>query len=231
LVTVGYSQLHDLTSPELARLPDAEREREFGSDKRRQEFLCGRSLLRRMLQDKTGVPAANHELKISEDGKPECVGGPAISITHAGDQVACGIADSGAVGVDLEAVALRRDPKKLANKLFSSDESDWLAAQPVDHFFMLWVLKEAYVKAIGRSIFGGINRLRCRVLPPDIEVIGMDDRMHNLCLFSAGEVYLALASTEESLSDVAISKWDFGTDQFVANDEFSLLATSGELAE
>ena len=138
---------------------------------------------------------------------------------------------SAVVGVDLEAVALRRDPKKLANKFFSSEESDWLAAQPVDHFFMLWVLKEAYVKAIGRSIFGGINRLRCRVLPPDIEVIGMDDRMHNLCLFSAGEVYLALASTEESLSDVAISKWDFGTDQFLANDEFSLLATSGELAE
>ena len=228
-MTVGYSQLHDLTSPELARLPGAERSREFGSDKRRQEFMCGRSLLRRMLQDKTGIPAANHELTISKDGKPECVGGPAISITHAGDRVACGIADDGALGIDLEVVALRRDPKKLADKFFSTEESSWLESKPADHFFMLWVLKEAYVKAIGRSIFGGINRLRCRVSPPDIEVLGKDDDMRNLCLFAAGEVYLALASTSESLSDVAISRWDFGSDQFVANDEFSLFATSGEL--
>ena len=158
-MTVGYTQLHDLTSPELARLPSEERDREFASSKRRQEFLCGRSLLRRMLQDKTGEPAASHQLTISKDGKPECVDAdrrsalPTLVI-----RVACSIADSGAIGIDLEVVAERRDPMKLANKFFSAEESGWLSTQPVDRFFMLWVLKEAYVKAIGRSIFGGINR-------------------------------------------------------------------------
>jgi phosphopantetheine--protein transferase-like protein len=230
LVTVGYTQLHELTSLELARLPAAERDREFASGKRRQEFMCGRSLLRRMLQDKTGIPAAQHELTISKDGKPECVDGPAISITHAGDRIACSVADSGSVGIDLEVVARRRDPRKLANKFFSNEESSWLETQPADRFFMLWVLKEAYVKAIGRSIFGGINRLRCRVLPPDIEVLGMNDHMHNLCLFVAGEIYLAIATTADSLSDVTISRWDIDADQFVTNDDFSPLATSGELA-
>lgn len=229
LVTVGYTQLHELTSPELARLPSEERDREFASSKRRQEFLCGRSLLRRMLQDRTGAPAASHQLEISKDGKPECVDGPAISITHAGDRVACSIVDSGAIGIDLEVVAVRRDPMKLANKFFSAEESGWLSTQPVDRFFMLWVLKEAYVKAIGRSIFGGINRLRCRVLPPDIDVLGVDDRMRNLSLFAAEETFLAVATTRDSLSDVAISRWEFGADQFVTNDEFSLLAKSGEL--
>jgi len=229
LVTVGYTQLHDLTSPELARLPSEERNREFASNKRRQEFLCGRSLLRRMLQDRTGAPAASHQLVISKDGKPECADGPAISITHAGDHVACSIADRGAIGIDLEVVAARRDPMKLANKFFSKEESGWLSTQPVNRFFMLWVLKEAYVKAIGRSIFGGINRLRCRVLPPDIDVLGINDHMRDLCLFAAGEVFLALATTKDSLAEVAISRWDFSADKFVTNDEFSLLATSGEL--
>lgn len=183
-----------------------------------------------MLQDKTGIPATDHELTIGKDGKPECVGGPAVSITHAGDRVACGISDGGAIGIDLEVVALRRDPKKLAKKFFSAEESAWLETQPASHFFMLWVLKEAYIKAIGRSIFGSINRLRCHVSPPEIEVLGMDDPMRSLCLFNAGEEYLALASTSDSLSDVAVSRWDFGADQFAINDEFSLLATSGELA-
>jgi phosphopantetheine--protein transferase-like protein len=229
LVTVGYTELHDLTSSELALLPNEESDREFASDKRRREFLCARSLLRRMLQDRTGTPGANHLLTISKDGKPECVNGPAISITHAGDHVACCIADDGTIGIDLEVVAERRDPKKLANKFFSREESGWLSSQPVDRFFMLWVLKEAYVKAIGRSIFGGINRLRCRVLPPDIDVLSVSDHMRNLCLFGADEVFLALATTKDSLADVAISRWDFGADKFVMNNKFNLLAASGEL--
>jgi len=182
-----------------------------------------------MLQDRTGAPAASHKLLISKDGKPECMDGPAISITHAGDRVACSIADSGAIGIDLEVVAERRNPKKLANKFFSKEESGWLSTQPVDRFFMLWVLKEAYVKAIGCSIFGGINRLRCRVSPPEIDVLGVNDQMRDLCLFAAGEVFLALATTKDSLAEVAIRRWDFSADQFVVDDEFSLLATSGEL--
>ncbi len=224
---VGYTQLHELTSPELARLPSEERDREFASDKRRQEFLCGRSLLRRMLEERTGALAASHQISLGEAGKPECVDGPAISITHAGDRVACCVADNGEVGVDLEVVAKRRDPMKLANKFFSKEESDWLRTQPVDRFFMLWVLKEAYVKAIGRSIFGAINRLRCRVLPPDIDVLGASDHIRDLYLFAAGETFLAVATTRDSLSDVAVSRWEYGADQFVTNDEFSLLAKNG----
>ena len=229
-MTVGYTQLHDLTSPELARLPSEERDRNFASSRRRREFLCGRSLLRRMLQEKTGVSAASHELVISKDGKPECVDGPPVSITHAGDHVACCIADVGAIGVDLEVVAERRDPMRLAKKFFSVEEFSWLGAQSIDRFFMLWVLKEAYVKAIGRSIFGGINRLRCRVSPPVIDVLGVSDQMRNISLFTAEDVFLGLAATEDSLADVAISRWDSESDQFVSNDEFSLLAESGELA-
>ena len=228
---VGHTILHDPTPSELALVPSNECDREFGSSKRRQQFLCGRSLVRGMLEDWTGKPAASHELTLTDDGKPVCVDGPAVSITHAGDRVACSIAAPGDVGIDLEMTDERRDLSKIAKKFFSVEESDWLDGQPQDRFFMLWTLKEAYVKAIGRSIFGSINRLRCKVTPPDIEVIGVCDRMRELCLYMTGGGFLAIATTEDSLSDVTIRCWDAKAGQLIENNDFCLLATSGDLAD
>jgi len=228
LVTVGYTSLHEPTPSELVLVSSDERNREFGSDKRRQQYLCGRSLLRLMLQAWTGVPAASHELTLTEGGKPVCIGGPAISITHAGDRVACAIAGSGAIGVDLEVNDNRRKLAKVAKKFFSAEESVWLDTQPKDRFFMLWVLKEAYVKAKGRSIFGGINRLRCTVSPPDIDVMGASDRMRNLCLYETGDGFFALATTEASLADISIQEWDAGSHEFLASKDFRHLASYKE---
>jgi len=230
-VTVGYTNLHDPTPSELAMIPSDELEREFGSARRRQQFLCGRSLLRRMLQERSGAPGAGHQLTTTKDGKPICIDGPAISITHSGDQIACSIAESGEVGVDLEVINERRDPVKLAKKFFSTEESDWLGTQPTDRFFMLWVLKEAYVKAIGRSIFGGINRLRCKVVPPDIDVIGVSDKMRELCLYETAGGFLALATTAASLAEVTINSWDYVAGDWTENKDFRLLAMSKDLAD
>jgi hypothetical protein len=87
------------------------------------------------------------------------------------------------------------------------------------------------VKAIGRSIFGSINRLRCKVTPPDIEVISVCDRMRELCLYVTGGGFLALATTEDLLSDVTIRCWDAKAGQLIENNEFRLLATCGDLGE
>jgi len=231
LVTVGYTTLHDPLPSELALIPGHERNREFGSSIRRRQYLCARALLRRMLQDWTGTPAASHELTLTEDGKPVCIGGPAVSITHAGDRVACSIAEPGDIGIDLEFIDERRDRIKVANRFFSAEESIWLSTQPSDRFFMVWVLKEAYVKAIGRGIFGSVNRMRCKVVPPDIDVMTMKDRMRNFCLYSTGDGFLALAATEDSLADVSIKLWDPYSDQFAESNEFRLLAMSTGLAK
>jgi 4'-phosphopantetheinyl transferase len=212
-------------------VPAEECDREFGSDRRRQQFLCARSLLRLMLQNWTGRPAASHQLITTKDGKPVCVDGPAISITHSGDQVACSIAESGAIGIDLEIANNRRDTQKLAKKFFSTEESNWLDTQPQDRFLMLWVLKEAYVKAIGRSIFGGINRLACKVVPPDIDVMGMHDPMRQVGLYQTGDGFLALASTTVPLADVSIRQWDSNVGELLACEDIRLLAMSGDLAK
>jgi phosphopantetheinyl transferase len=208
-------------------LPGSELDREFASARRRREYLCGRALLRGLLQEREEKPGISYELATTEEGKPVCLDGPPISISHTGDFIACCIAESGDIGIDIETNNEKREVHRVADKFFSAEESAWLNSQPEDRFYMLWVLKEAYVKAIGRSIFGGMNRLRCTVTPPHINVLGNADRMRYLCLYHLGGKFLALASSDDSLADINIMHWDAAASALSPGTEAQLLATSG----
>jgi phosphopantetheinyl transferase len=94
------------------------------------------------------------------------VGGPSVSLSHSGDIVVCAVAES-AVGVDVE-VASPRDIEAVAERYFTPAENRWLAGADPQRFRMLWVLKEAYLKALGVGISGGLESLECRIEPPDI---------------------------------------------------------------
>ncbi|MDH3432550.1 MAG: 4'-phosphopantetheinyl transferase superfamily protein [Gammaproteobacteria bacterium] len=228
---VAHTPVRELSPAELKLIPGYERDREFGSRKRQQQFLCGRALLRLMLQRWSGESADSHKLVSGQDGKPSCVGGPAVSITHSGDLVACGLAEAGELGIDLEDVDPHRDTLKIAHKFFSDEEAGWLDAQPRDRFFMLWVLKEAYVKALGQSIFGGINRLRCIVEPPNIEIRSTGERIHALCLYTMGGRYLALAATQAPLAAISFVRWEAGSEQLVSDEGFGFMARTNDRAK
>jgi 4'-phosphopantetheinyl transferase len=233
LVKVAYTNIRELTSSERGLVPEYElaHQEAFTAARRQQEYLCGRALLRLMLENWTGKPAKSHRLSKTENGKPICVDGPAVSITHSGSIVACAIADSGDIGVDLEAINPRRNIATVARRFYSEQEALWLETQSPDRFFMLWVLKEAYVKAMGRSIFGGINGLCCKVEPPRIEVVDVSNGFRELGLYSCGDMFLGVATTQAALGDVKIGRWDPGGEIECANNEFKLMATTYDIAK
>ena len=225
---MAYTSIRELTPSELELVSQHElaHQETFTSARRQQEYLCGRALLRLMLEHWTGVPAKSHRFAKTESGKPLCVDGPAVSITHSSGIVACAIADSGDIGIDLEAVNPRRNVSAVAKKFYSQKEASWLETQSADRFFMLWVLKEAYVKSMGHSIFGGINGLTCKVRPPHIEVINASDSFRELGLYQCDDMFLGLVTTQASLGDVKIGRWNpAGEIESVCN-EFELMATT-----
>ncbi len=233
MVEAAYTNIRELTPSECELVPEHEiaHQESFTAERRKQEYLCGRALLRLMLENWTGKPAKSHRLSKAEGGKPVCLDGPAVSITHSGGLVACAIADSGDIGVDLEAANPRRNTAKVAHKFYSENEAMWLETQAPDRFFMLWVLKEAYIKAMGRSIFGGINGLCCKVEPPRIEVIDASDGFRELGLYNCDDLFLGFATTQAALGDVRIGCWEPGGKIEYANNKFKLMATTYDIAE
>lgn len=228
MVKVGLTNVRDLAPAELRLLTDEERERHFGSEVRRRQFCCGRSLLRLMLRNRTGIPASKQPITVIDGGKPVCAGGPAVSITHSGDVVACCIADMGEIGIDMESVDTRRSVRRIARSFFSEEEAQWLNGQPKDRFLMLWVLKEAYCKATGEGVYGGLNRLCCRVEPPRIEIAADNRSPRDVTLHSDGRHLLGLVAIGAPLEDIVIERWKPGFQTMSACGEFHLMAAGSD---
>jgi 4'-phosphopantetheinyl transferase len=132
----------------------------------------GRAPLRSLLAGYLGIDA--HQLALAEGvhGRPALAGAQDPSLdfnwSHSGEHALIAIARSIRPGIDLE--CLRRRPRALdiARRYFSADEVAALSAVPEAGrsaaFLELWTAKEAVLKALGRGIAFGLERLSiCRV--------------------------------------------------------------------
>jgi 4'-phosphopantetheinyl transferase len=178
--------------------------------RRRAEHLAGRALLRFALERRTGRPALAHRLRMGANGKPECADGPPFSVSHSGKLVVCALAPRGRIGVDVELPRRPRDVRSIAARYFSAEESRWVGAEP-RRFFMLWVLKEAYLKALGVGLSGGLDALRCSIERTRIDAVARDGERPALALYEVADGFLALAALGCELGEVAAEQWSSGT--------------------
>jgi 4'-phosphopantetheinyl transferase len=184
-----------LTEEDLAPLAALRRER------RRAEYLTGRALLRFGLQSCTGRAARSHVLRIAVSGKPECVDGPAVSVSHSGDVAACAVTPLGSVGLDVELPSPRRSTADIAQQYFTAAENEWLRGRADEAFYMLWVLKEAYLKATGAGLASGLRSLECRIEGSTIVALATSGGdAPKLALYRFGAGFLALAATGHGFS-------------------------------
>ncbi len=212
---------HDIQPQELAR---ADR---FQSEPRRQQYIASRAMLRALLAEHTGAPATSFELAADERGKPVCVGGPGVSISHGGDIVACAVVDAGEVGIDVEFPGRPRNISGIADRYFSAEEAEWLATRTPDHFYMLWVLKEAWLKATGTGIAGGLDKLRCIVAPPHIQPLDESAPFSALRLYRLDDGFLGIATIDATPAAIEIQRWLPAQGAF-ASDEKPILLASAE---
>ena len=136
-------------------------------------FVAGRVLARAMLADVVGATPGSLTLRTDARGRPHLAGAgpegergpargvgpgpvPAFSITHTRGLVACAVALAGEVGVDAEHTGRSGDMERLARRYFAQGELAFLDGLPPQErrpgFFVVWTLKEAFLKARGEGI-------------------------------------------------------------------------------
>ncbi len=206
-----YADRRDLTEALVVTLvtpADQQRCMALTHPRRRAECLAGRALLRHALEQFTGRSGLSHELRLTPEGKPECVNGPAISLSHSGDFLVCAVVSGGSIGVDVETRKPRAPAIELATQYFSPFEVAWIEADPDRRFQMLWVLKEAYLKALGVGLAGGLGSLECRIEPPRIEArVAGGAAAPNLGLYSGRGCYVGVAWLGEARHAISIESW------------------------
>jgi 4'-phosphopantetheinyl transferase len=84
--------------------------------------------------------------------------------SHSGGHLAIALGDGVRVGIDIERPRARPRALELARRYFTAAEADALAALPPAPreaaFLRLWCAKEAVLKAHGRGLAFGLDRLR-----------------------------------------------------------------------
>lgn len=134
----------------------------------RRDFAAAHALLRRSLS--ACGDRAPHEwtFTAAARGKPALPADAAertrlsFNLAHTDGLVACCVARDADVGIDVEAIDRRVDPRRLAARFFSRAEVAELerCPEPLRHirFIEIWTLKEAYVKALGEGLSHPLDR-------------------------------------------------------------------------
>lgn len=137
------------------------------------------SLLLELLSAYGGRHLARQDLELGEHGKPFLrEGGPAFNLSHSGDAALVALATDGELGVDLERRGRRRNHLALAERYFCAAEAQALALCTGEArealFLELWTAKEAVLKALGRGLAFGLNRLEFALEPLPPRLVRID---------------------------------------------------------
>jgi 4'-phosphopantetheinyl transferase len=164
-ITIWPAVVSDARLQELSELlssDERERAARIRSKLAAQEFIVGRSVARRLLVPHSGVGAANLSLASRLSGKPYVADSDvAFNLSHSKGVCALAVGRVREIGIDIEFMNSSADV--CAEDIFGSQEADQFAALPsseqTEAFYRAWVLKEAYLKATGEGLAGGMKSL------------------------------------------------------------------------
>jgi 4'-phosphopantetheinyl transferase len=159
----------DLQDLEILSADERRRLSRITHDGARSRFLAGRNLLRRVLAGHLGMGGAAVPLRVLDDGRPSCDGVGCVSLSHSGEYVACALAEC-SMGIDVQKTDTGHDIAAIAASRFLPEELDWLREQEPDAFYRLWVLKEAWLKASGQGLAGGLDSIRVEIQGPVLQL-------------------------------------------------------------
>lgn len=121
--------------------------------------LVGKLLLGRCL-DAAGIDrSVLSDMAWTDSGRPSVPTAGDFNLTHADGLVACAFVDDGRVGIDVEPFA--RFPAKDLDQVLTENERATIAAaaDPGRAWCHVWTFKEAVIKADGRGVAFGLERI------------------------------------------------------------------------
>jgi len=173
--------MHSAASQTPAKVAEPLRDDEihlWWMDYRREQ---GRAPLLAVLATYLGRPAGSLALVEGAHGRP-ALAAPhaalAFNWSHSGERALLAVARGVVPGIDLERLRPRPRALALARRYFCAGEAAALAGMPPDTrdeaFLGLWTAKEAVLKAIGRGLAFGLDRLELSVPPAPLQLLRLD---------------------------------------------------------
>ncbi len=150
-------------------------------------------LLQDIVKNELGIGPENLIICKGEQGKPYVKDRTDFyfNISHSGDMVAVAYGNA-PVGIDIEHIRCRESDLKVAKRCFAPEEYTFITNEKFDvdmdgisrsveeRFFMVWTMKEAYLKYKGTGISVPMNSFQVR--PYEGVVVGEKLKCHPLII-------------------------------------------------
>ncbi len=139
----------------------------------RQRYQIVRGSLRLLLAQTLACAPDSLQFNYNAKGKPALdpkinSAGVTFNLSHSHNLAIIGITRQAVIGVDLEYLRPLPRLESLARRFFAPEEYHALIQSPLPrrnpYFFELWTAKEAYLKATGAGVAGGLAKV---ILAPD----------------------------------------------------------------
>ena len=185
------------------------------------QFVSTRGILRRLLSQYVGVPAANLRIESKLQGKPTLADPSFVplqfNVSHTNGMALLAVMVEHAVGIDVEKVDRTLSDHDIAARFFSPRESAYLASLSPDlrtqEFFTYWTCKEAYLKMRGIGIPGGLAQCEIALDPDGVKAnVLLKDGPNSkdecsVFRFNAGKAHIGALAVARSF--VEVSFWDW----------------------
>jgi len=143
---------------------------------------AGRGPLLALLAGYLGIAPGEVRLVANAHGRPALDPGHGDGLdfnwSHSGEQALVALARGIAPGIDLERRRTRANALEIAQRFFTAEEAGWLGtldeSERRSAFLELWTAREAVLKALGRGLAFGLDRLAFRHGPDGLVLHWLD---------------------------------------------------------
>lgn len=156
----------DLIARQQVFLSRAELQRLQTIKQRQAQFIAIRAFVRLCLARYTHSRPQDLVIATQKNGKPYLVNpvSPLVfNLSHSQDMAVFAVGMEHALGVDIESVKRKGSQRDIAERYFHQAEVAQLnklsGTEQANLFFRLWTLKEAFLKATGEGISGGLDKI------------------------------------------------------------------------
>ncbi len=121
--------------------------------------LAGKLLLARCLADAGIDPCMLDSMRWSDSGRPSLPIGGDFNLSHSDGVVVCALSPTARIGIDIELID--RFPVRDIDQVLNDGERAAIdrAADPAREWCRVWTFKEAVIKADGRGVAAGLERI------------------------------------------------------------------------
>lgn len=132
---------------------------------RQLQFIAMRAFVRLCLSRYTLTAPHTLALISEPNGKPHLTNAPlpiTFNLSHSRNMAILAVGMDHPIGVDIEITSRRRSQQSIAERYFHPTEAATFKqltdTEQGKYFFQLWTLKEAFLKATGAGISGGLDK-------------------------------------------------------------------------